>query len=443
MRHDLSFLRYWGASPPARERDEVARADAFSDVGRFAPLTGLSSLFGPVDVRSAVGVPSISQAVRIAAQGVARLRLGVWAGEGPERRLVRGAWQSELFRRPNDRQTRFEFLEVIEESLSLRGNAFVWKNVDPSSKRVVELWALHPDQVEHTHRGVGGCCEWNVYVGGGFVDPTGRDKPGRLEGVRARDILHVRGHGGGALCIAPSPLELFADAIAAASAKTKRERAYYERGAFSEFMLAFPPEMTSEQAREFRELWEESYAGARNAGRTPVVGGGPNVVPIGLSQREAQFVESVGLSVEDAARIFNVPPSLLGVQKSDRLLSPEHEEDRWLRYGLGPRLERIEAAFAADPDLFPPGARVRPRFDTSEAIRGDLKTESELLVAQKQAGILTANEARAYRGLPPVEGGDALQKTPVGGAPGDTGDDAPPPSQDGTDNSDDQEVDDE
>jgi HK97 family phage portal protein len=284
---------------------------------------------------------------------------------------------------------------------------------------------LHPDQVVPRER------TFDVIVGGGFVDPTGRaDRQGRIADVGPDRLLHIRGHGGGALMVAPSPVQLFADTIGAAIAKTVRERAFYENGAEQAFVLSLPPEVTPEQAEEFSELWHETYGGPRNSGKTPVAGGGAQPKPIALTQRDSQFIESMALSVEDAARIFNVTPSLLGVQRSDRPLSPEHEEDRWLRYGLGPRLERIEAAAKLDPDLFPAGARVYPAFDTDQTVRGDITTESEMLVREVQAGIRLVDEARALRGLPPLPDGQGQvpQITPVGGAPNQTP--PPPPSGD-------------
>lgn len=383
------------------------RRDAFGSIGSRAPsLTG-----GSVTPETAASVPAITQAIRTAAQGVARLELAAWTGKMEERRKLPRAWQSELFARPNDRQTRFELLEATEESLTARGNAFILKLADPRSGRPVELWALHPDQVAPAQTGDG----WVVYAGFGFVDPFGRGD--EVYEVPAARMLHLRGPGGAAVRLAPSPIARHADTIAAALARSSHERRMYEQGASVPWLFSFPADMTAEQAREFRDLWQESYAGVQNAGRVPVIGGGPEVVKIGLSQRDAQFVESAQLSVEDVARIFNVTPSLLGVQRSDRPLSPEHEEDRWLRYGLGPRLSRIEASVMADPDLFGRGSRVYPFFDTDDVIRGDIQTESEALTREVQAGIRLVDEARALRGLPPLPDGMGKipQVVPVGG----------------------------
>ena len=394
--------------PRSAPEAEHRSANPFASVGERAPMPGWG---GMVSNEDAMSVPAINQAVRLAAQGVARLELAAYTGEGLERRRQDRGWQTLLLARPNERQSGFQFLEVIEESLTARGNAFVWKNVDRASGRVVEAWALHPDQVARSSNG------WLVLAGGPYLDPAGGDGTRTLYEVPDRVVLHLRGSGGGALNMAPSPLSMFADTIGATIARTRHERRMYENGAQVQWLFAFPPDMQPEQADEFRKMWQESYAGAQNAGKIPVIGGGPEVVRIGLSQRDAQFAETANLGIEDVARIFNVTPSLLGVQRSDRPLSPEHEEDRWLRYGLGPRLSRIEAAFRSDPDWFPRPRRVYPRFDTENAVRGDIRTESEILQGEVQTGIRLVDEARAKRGLPPLPNGmgQIPQVVPVGG----------------------------
>ncbi len=92
----------------------------------------------------------------------------------------------------------------------------------------------------------------------------------------------------------------------------------------------------------------------------------------------------------------------------------------WLRFGLGPELERIESTLAADDDLFPSqGRSIYPQFDTEGFVRGDIGTEATVMQGFVQAGILTPDEARALKGYPPhPKGVGAIpQITPVGGAP--------------------------
>jgi HK97 family phage portal protein len=366
------------------------------------------------------GIPSVTAAVRIASQAVAVLELGVYRGQGVQRQQVTSVWQSRLFAgQPNDQQTRFDFKETLEESLSYRGNAYIWKNVDPTTSRIVEWFALHPDQVLPFY-GPNQVRTYYVGVGAGFVDPVG--KGAGFYKVGLETILHIKGFGDGGLWIAPSPILRHRLALGASLAKLTHEAALYENSAAVKLALSFPDTMNADRAKAWRELWDDTYAGSKQAGKTAVIGGGAVITPIGLTQVDAQFIESQGFSTEEIARIFNVPQSLMGAgrgTKGDHPLTPEHEQERWLRHGLAPRLHRIEEALRADPNLFAPGASVYPMFDTSGVVRGDIATAADVSAVKVQTGQWTVDEARALDGLPPLPGGvgSIPQITPVGGAP--------------------------
>ena len=369
-----------------------------------------------VTPETVAGVPAVTAAVGFAANEVASLCLETWRGKGVDARAVDGSWQGKLFeRRPNPQQTRFDFWSTVEESLSYRGNAFIWKQYDDAG-RVAVWWALHPDQVaaEWTRDASG--IQYVVTVGNGFVDPTGRGSGSyRLRS----EVLHIRGFGDGGALLAPSPIERHLDALGAAVAKPKYEAALYANNATGGLSVTFPENITVEEAREWRDLITEQYEGPANALRSKIFGGGVDVKSIGLSQADAQYVESVGMSVQEVARIFRVQVSLLDGEHGSDPLSPEHEMQRWLRLGLLPRLARIESALLGDADLFGPAARLYPRFNTDRVVRGDLTTQETIDHQQVQDGRLLVDEWRAQHGLPPLPGGVGMipQVVPVGGAP--------------------------
>lgn len=361
------------------------------------------------------GVPAFTAAARLAAWSVAMFRLAVWRGAGVDRERVERTWQARLFAAPpNPAQSTFGFLETIEESLGYRGNSYVWLTADAQA-RVVAWWALHPDQVAPGARG--GKVVYRVRVEDGYVDPVGAGA-GIYE-VGPDTILHIRGFGHGGALVAPSPVERFRLTLGAAIAKVRYEAGLFERGALSGLVISFPERMGPDQAQQWRDVWDASYAGVDNAHRTKVIGGGAQVTPIQLSQEDAQYVESVNLSIEDAARIVGVPASLIGGGRLDKPVSPEHEHDRWWRFGLKPRLDRIQSAAAAHPSLFGPGARDYPAFDVGRAVQGDLRAEADRVRGLVQAGVLLPDEGRAELGYPPLPDGVGKipQIVPVGGAP--------------------------
>lgn len=378
---------------------------------------GSGSAAGVSVTHSAVaGIPAVHTAVTFAAEAVAGLPMRVWQGEGPLKTKAAGTWQYRLFsRQPNPMQSRFAFWEAVQSSLDFRGNAFIWKTKRDNGW-IETMYALHPDQVEVDSEG--GSLVYQVIAGTNWATPPEMRRYSRVK-VDASTILHIRGRGGMGQLKSPSPIALCRDALGTVLAKQQHEAAVYRHGTGDSLMVKFPGGVTPGQAAEWREGFMAEHGGPHNAGKIKVIGGGADITAIGMSQQDAQFVEAMNLAIQDIARIFRVPVWFLGVdQKTDRPQSPEHEQDRWLRHGLAPRLNRIEAAINADPDLFGT-ADIYAMFDTSGLIRGDLATEADISLKKVQSGQWLVDEARAKDGLPPLPDGigQIPQIVPVGGTP--------------------------
>ncbi len=367
----------------------------------------------PVNAALVAGIPAVHAAVTFAAESVASLPMRIWQGEGPTKQRVAGAWQSRLFRgSPNPVQDAFSFWETVQSSLDFRSNAYIWKT-KADNGWVVQMWALHPDQVSPSSDGT-----YDVQFGGVGVIPTEARRYNSVS-VDRSTLLHIRGRGGLGRLVPPSPISLFRTSLGIIAAKQQYEATIYRHGAAGGLVVSFPAGITKTQADQWRENFDSDHAGVYNAGKTKVVGGGATVAAMGLTQKDAEFVEAMALSVMDVSRIFRVPAWFLGIDaKTDRPVSPEHEQDRWMRHGLVPRLHRIEAAINADVDLFG-AAEIYAAFDTAGMIRGDLATEAEISLKKVQSGQWLLDEARAKDGLPPLP--DGLGKiphpVPVGGSP--------------------------
>lgn len=394
--------------------DIELRSFALTDMVRFG-YSGLRGTTMSVSEKEVRGIPALNRAARIKAEALAGLRLRCWRGEGQDRRRVDNVWQARLFRdEANDYQTRFTFWETIGESLAWRNNAYVWKMTDPVTERVIELWALHPDQVTCKDDGT-----YRVRMAQGYLDPVGNGPAEYL--VDQTVIMHIQGHGGGGTYEAPSPIQVFREALAGPIGRQRYENRLWRRGSALQVVVELQPGTTVEQARAWKETWQSTYEGTD--GDSTAVVSGANVKPIGMTLSDSKFVEMANLTARDAAWIMGVPAGLLGVQIAEHPTTLEQDLREWLQFGLGPDLARIEAALQADEQLFgkepPNAASVYPKFDTEMFVRGDLMTEAEILVSLVQAGILLPDEARKIRGLDDLPNGVGKipQITPVGGAP--------------------------
>jgi HK97 family phage portal protein len=380
--------------------------------------TGGTSVTG----RNVNGLPAFNRAIAIASQAVAKRRqIRVFRGEESSRRRVTTTWQARFFAgQPNERESWFSIFEQTEASLTARNNA-IWLKLADAIGRVAAVYVIHPDNVE---------VKWNKNLSRVEYRIRVDSSAHWSDWLSNADILHFKvGYLEPGCIWAPSPIQIFRDTLGAALGKIRFEKGLYDRGVMQQIAAVFPAGITKEQAEKFRDVFQSAAGGVDNASGVRVFGGGVDIHQIGLSMVDAQFVEAMNLDVEQTARITGVTASLLGGATGAGVRTaptPEQEEDRWHRYGLEPRLGRIEETVKADPSFFGPGAKDYPEFAPAP-IRADAKTESDILVHEVQGGIRTQNEARAARGLPPSPDprADELQFTPVGGAPNDAAPAAP------------------
>jgi phage portal protein BeeE len=365
-----------------------------------------------VTEREVAGVPAWQQAIRVAAWSIAKHELAVWRGRGIDRRRVTSTWQARLFGTvPNSNpvDTWFYIWECVEASLTGRNNAVLRLHLDALG-RSAEVEFVHPDCVvarwDYDSRRV----LYKVRVeGGGWSDP-----------LDYHEIVHFRnGSPAPGAVWAPSPIELHRVSLASVLARTRAESNLYAGGAMKSVAVVFPGDVTPEQASRWKDVYL-GPGGVTEDSQVKVFGGDPRIETIGLSLQDSQYIEAQGFSIYDVGRMLGVLPSLIfaAMKDGDKPITPEHEEDRWSRYGKEPRRKRIEDTLKAHPTLFGPNARDYPGF-VLDPVSSDSRTESENLVREVQAGILLADEARAKRGLGPLPDGAGKipQIVPVGGAP--------------------------
>jgi HK97 family phage portal protein len=362
-----------------------------------------------VSQREVAGLPAWQQAIRIAAWSIAKHELAVWRGQDINRRRVTATWQSRLFGGSPDyldpSLTWFYVWECVEASLTARNNAVLRLHGDLTVDRVE---VVHPDNVTVKWDASAGEPVYRVrQADGRWSDPLG-----------PLDVVHFRvGSVEPGAIWAPSPVEMHRRALGAALARSGAEENLYRGGAMKSVAVVFPDDVSPEQAQAFKDVYL-GPGGVTGDGQVKVFGGNPRIETIGLSLADSQYVEAQGFSIYDVGRILGVPPSLLWASTADgdKPITPEHEEDRWWRYGLHPRRIRIESTLKAHPKLFGSSARDYPGF-VVDSVSSDARTESENLTREVQAGILLADEARAKRGLGPLPdgAGQIPQIVPVGG----------------------------
>lgn len=363
---------------------------------------------------TAVGIATIAEAIRQPATLIAGLPLDVYdvSQDRKTRTLSRGKWQNRLLDQPDPNRSGFDFWSDLSSHVDGYGNAYALKIRDGA--RVTALLLLDPD---HMGIEVDSRTQARTYC-------YHREDGVKIE-IPGGNIIHVRGWDPCGEPQAMSPVDRHRNAIGKIQARSQFEERFLRNDARPGVVIKMPTMITREQAQEFLDLWNAHYGGSGNVGKTAVLGGGADISTLPISLRDSQFVEAEQFNVSEIARIYNWPPELLGENSSRPFVE---EMAKVVRLYLMPRIQRIEAAFGDDPDLFGATSKFRPFFDVSELLRGDAATMASVFHQLVQVGVMTPNEARIPLGLSPVDGGDELQATPVGGAPNSPGGAPPDPS---------------
>lgn len=382
------------------------RSDPFanrSNLPTFYGRWGGLSVAGPVvNVDTAAGLPTVSDALRLIAESIAMVPCIVYSGDPLERERARETWQwTLLHEQANDDNSAYDFFCDVATSLETDGNAYIWKmKVDP--RRVEALWVLDPQQVQVKRD------ERNRKVFEVVMN-------GRPERFTADTILHIRGwttKPGSDTGV--STIGLHREALGRALATEEFESRFYKNGAHSGLAIQVQGRPATKDVEEMRQWFMDKHSGLSNAHKPAILYNGATVEQLGLSLEDAQFIESRRFTVEEMARMLRI--SAVGMLAPIENARTNDDFERFLKVDLAPRFRRIEMALKSDPDLFGT-SDLFPEFLADAVLRPDIKTRYEAYRQARQGGWMTPNDIRRLENLPPADGGDDIQVTPVGGAP--------------------------
>lgn len=352
----------------------------------------------------AAGLPAFLRGVRLIAESAASLGLCVYREQrdGTKVKMPLSP-QAQLFDRPNpDTPSSFAVWQYVFVSM-IRGNAYLYKI--KQGGRTTALYPVNPAFVTAKYDGVSPSFELRDREYGPVIETVGKDRIIHIPGILLTDPY-----------VGVSVVEAHRHSLGNELGRQRFEGRYMANDGTPGVVLKHPGMTTPEQRREIKGSWESRHVGSGNAGRVGLLWGGWDVSQQPISLQDAQFIEAKRYGVQDIGRMLGIPASLLNDPDAPvSNWSPEQEDIRLLQHGVRPWMERLESALEADTDLFP-GAGWCVEMDEDEFLRVDIKTRFDAYRLARQGGWTTANEIRDKEGLPPVEGGDQIQETPVGGA---------------------------
>ena len=373
-----------------------------STVGsRYTFYMGGSTSGKTVTERSAMQMTAVYSCVRILAEAIAGLPLHVYRynSDGGKEKAIDHSLYLILHDEPNPEMSSFVFRETLMTHLLLWGNAYA-QIIRNSKGEVMALYPLMPNKMS-VDRDENGQLYYQYLRS---VDEVG----GKSETVilKPTDVLHIPGLGFDGL-VGYSPIAMAKNAIGLAIATEEYGAKFFANGAAPSGVLEHPG--TIKDPQRVREAWQSQFGGSQNSGKIAVLEEGMKYTPISISPEQAQFLETRKFQINEIARIFRVPPHMVGDLEKSSFSNIEQQSLEFVKYTLDPWVIRWEQSIMRT--LLTPEEKKSyfVKFNLEGLLRGDYQSRMNGYATARQNGWMSANDIRELENLdriPAEAGGD-------------------------------------
>ena len=354
---------------------------------------GTSSSGKAVNEKTALQTTAVYACVRILAETIASLPFHTYRYtiNGKEKAIEHPIYYL-LHSEPNPEMTSFVFRETLMSHLLLWGNAYA-QIIRDGRGRVLGLYPLLPNKVIVNRNQHGEL----VYQ---------YEKEGQTYFLRSYEVLHIPGLGFDGI-IGYSPIAMAKNAVGMAIATEEYGAKFFANGANPGGVLEHPG-VVKDPAR-IRESWNAVYQGSSNAHRVAVLEEGMKFQSIGIPPEQAQFLETRKFQLNEIARIFRIPPHMIGDLEKSSFSNIEQQSLEFVMYTLDPWVIRWEQAIQRA--LFSESEKRQyfVKFNVDGLLRGDYQSRMNGYAVGRQNGWLSANDIRELENLnriSPELGGD-------------------------------------
>ena len=355
-----------------------------------------------VTERSAMQMTAVYSCVRILAEALAGLPLHLYryTETGGKEKATDHPLYHLLHDEPNPEMSSFVFRETLMTHLLLWGNAYA-QIIRNGKGEVIALYPLMPNRmtVDRDQNG-------HLY----YRYRTTSDDAPTMEGscvtLPPNQVLHIPGLGFDGV-VGYSPIAMAKNAIGMAIACEEYGAKFFANGAQPGGVLEHPG--TIKDPQRVRESWQNTFGGSGNANKIAVLEEGMKYTPISISPEQAQFLETRKFQINEIARIFRVPPHMVGDLEKSSFSNIEQQSLEFVKYTLDPWVVRWEQTlFRA---LFTDSEKKEYffKFNLEGLLRGDYATRMSGYATARQNGWLSANDIRELENLdriPAEDGGD-------------------------------------
>lgn len=368
----------------------------------FTFFMGNSSSGKSVTERSAMQMTAVYACVRILSEAVAGLPLHFYRYEedGSKEKAIDSNLYHLLHDEPNPEMSSFVFRETLMTHLLLWGNAYA-QIIRNGKGEVIALYPLMPNKmlVDRDENGklyytyTRSDCEPNTMNGSSVV-------------LEPKDVLHIPGLGFDGL-VGYSPIAMAKNAIGLAIATEEFGSKFFANGAAPSGVLEHPG--TIKDPTRVREAWQSQFGGSGNSGKVAVLEEGMKYTPISISPEQAQFLETRKFQINEIARIFRVPPHMVGDLEKSSFSNIEQQSLEFVKYTLDPWVVRWEQSLSRSLLSEDEKKQYFFKFNLEGLLRGDYQSRMNGYAIARQNGWMSANDIRELEDLDklsPEQGGD-------------------------------------
>ena len=381
----MSFL-----SSLFRSRDKPVKDRTSGSAYTF--FMGGSTAGKNVNERSAMQMTAVYACVRILSEAIAGLPLHMYRYKdegGKEKALDHGLYRL-LHDEPNPEMTSFVFRETLMTHLLLWGNAYA-QIIRNGKGEVIALYPLMPNRME-VNRDTNGMLYY-VYQKSSDDAPT-------MEGssviLSPSEVLHVPGLGFDGL-VGYSPIAMAKNAIGLSMAAEEYGAKFYANGAAPSGVLEHPGVL--KDPAKVRDSWNAAFGGSSNSHKVAVLEEGLKYTLISISPNEAQFLETRKFQIDEIARIFRVPPHMVGDLEKSSFSNIEQQSLEFVKYTLDPWVVRWEQSLYRALLSSDEKNTYFFKFNLEGLLRGDYQSRMQGYSIGIQNGFMCPNDVRELENL--------------------------------------------
>ena len=372
-------------------RNEEQRAISFQSVWGAGDSFAFTTEAGTnIDENQAIKINAFYSCVLLISDTISTLPVDSFIRRDGDRIPYRP--QPAWVQKPDVDLLRSEHYQQVLISLLLDGNAFIRVFRD-NSGQVINLVVIDPTRVTVQRNKV--TREIEYIVDGSNETP-----------IRKQDMLQITEMRKAGELRGMSRVTELKDNLGLSSALQSFASRFFGQGATTQGIIETPQSLNSDQAKQLIDGFSARHNGWRKAHKTGLLTGGAKFVKTGINPDEAQMLDSRKLAIEEVARMFRVPPHMIGITTPGAMsyASVEQNNINFVTHTLRPYVAKIEDAYSS---LLPDGAFIR--FNVDGLLRGDFATRMNGYSIGSQAGFLSVNDIRRFEDLRPVDGGDVYR----------------------------------